>query len=105
MTTLTGQSCWDLVAQSLLLDHFYLQRCLSIAVAVANLCGPAVTRPRTGKSAGSPSLEELPRTSHLRTRCETVYHRVLVFCIAFTMCFKTLNTSLSMYSVVIQELM
>jgi hypothetical protein len=33
---------------------------------VANLFGPVVTRLKTGKSAGSPVFEELPRTSHHR---------------------------------------
>jgi hypothetical protein len=80
-----------------------MQRWLSTAVAVASLCGPVATRLRTGKSTESPSSKELSRTSHLRARCGPLYRRVLVFCIASTM-FKTPNTSLSMYSDVIQEL-
>jgi hypothetical protein len=59
-----------------------VQRCLSIVVAVANLCGPMATRLKTGKSTGSPSFEVLPRTPHHRAKCEPLYHRVLVFCIA-----------------------
>jgi hypothetical protein len=66
MTTLTGQSCRALVAQALLVDHFCLHRCLSIAVAVANLCGPVVTHLRTGKSTESPSFKEMSMTLHLR---------------------------------------
>jgi hypothetical protein len=60
-------------------------------VAVVNLCGPMVTCLKTGKSAGSPSFEELPRTSHHRARCGPLYHRVLVFC-NDSACFKTSNT-------------
>jgi hypothetical protein len=65
MTMLTGQSCLWII--------FCLQRCLSIVVAVVHLCDPAATRPRTGKSAGSPSFEELPRTSHHRARYRPLY--------------------------------
>jgi hypothetical protein len=67
------------------MDYICLQRCLSIVVAVVNLCGPMVTRLRTGKSAGSPNFEELLKTSHHRARCRPLYHRVLVFCTAFAM--------------------
>jgi hypothetical protein len=66
MTMLTDQSCRALVAQVLLMDYFCVQRCLSIAVAVTNLCDPVMTHLRTGKSVGSPSFKELPRTSHHR---------------------------------------
>jgi hypothetical protein len=82
---LTDQSCRALVAQALLVDYFCVQRCLSIAVAVVNLCGLVVTRLRTVKSAGSPSFEVLPRTSHHRARCGSLYRRVLVFCTASAM--------------------
>jgi hypothetical protein len=78
---LMGQSYGALVAQALLVDYICVQRRLSIVVAVANLCGPMMTRLMTGKSAGSPSFEELSRTSHHRARCGPLYHRVLVFCI------------------------
>jgi hypothetical protein len=81
-----------------------VQRCPSIVVAVTNLCGLVATRLRTGKSTGSPSFDELPRTSYHRTRYGPLYHRVLIFYNASAY-FKTLNTSLSMYSYVIQELM
>jgi hypothetical protein len=81
-----------------------VQRCLSTMDVVPNLCGPVVTRLRTEKSAGSPSFEELSRTSHHRVRCGPLYRRVLVFYNA-SACFKTSNTSLSKYSDVIQELM
>jgi hypothetical protein len=80
-----------------------VRRYLSIAVAVANLCGPVAIRLRIGKSVGSPSFEELSRTSHHRAQCGSLYHRVLAFCIASAM-FKTLNTSLSMYFCVIEKL-
>jgi hypothetical protein len=66
MTMLTDQSCRALVAQALLVDYFCVQRCMSIAVAVANLYDPVMTHLRTGKSAGSPSFKELPRTLHHR---------------------------------------
>jgi hypothetical protein len=56
-----------------------VQRYLNTVDVVASLYDPAVTRLRTGKSAGSPSLEELLGTSHLRARCEPLYHQVLVF--------------------------
>jgi hypothetical protein len=52
---------------------------MSIVVAMANLCGPVVTRLKTEKSAGNPSFEELPRTSHHMARCSPLYHCVLVF--------------------------
>jgi hypothetical protein len=82
-----------------------VQRCLNIVDAVESLCGLAATRLRTGKPAGSPCLEELPMTLCLRDRCGPLYRRMLIFCIASAICFKTLNTSLSMYSDVIPELM
>jgi hypothetical protein len=83
MATLTGQSYWALVAQALLVDHICFQRCLSIMVTVANLCGPMVTHLKTGKLAESPSFEELPMTSHHRARCEPFIRRVLVFVVRF----------------------
>jgi hypothetical protein len=73
-------------------------------VIVANLCGPVVTRLKTGKSAGSPSFEELPRTLHHRARCRPLYLSSASLCSSLPLCFKTSNTSLSMYSYVIQEL-
>jgi hypothetical protein len=63
-----------------------VQKCLSTVVAVVNLCGPVATRLRTGKLVGSPSFEELPRTSHHRAQCGLMYHRVVAFCIASAMC-------------------
>jgi alpha-beta hydrolase superfamily lysophospholipase len=81
MATLIGQSCGALVALSLLVDYICVQRCLSTVVAVASLCGPMVTHLKIGKTARSPSFEELPRTSRHRARCGPLYHRVLVFCI------------------------
>jgi hypothetical protein len=80
-----------------------VQRCQNIVDAVKSLYGLAATRLRTGKSAGSPCLEELPMTLCLRDRCGPLYRRMLIFCIASAICFKTLNTS--MYSDVIPELM
>jgi hypothetical protein len=80
-----------------------VERCLNIAVAIANLCGPVATHLRTGKSAESPSYEELLSTSHHRAQCGPLYHRLLVFCNA-SACSKTLSTSLSMYSYITQEL-
>jgi hypothetical protein len=68
MATLMGQSSGALVAQALLVDYIYVWRCLSTVVAVANLCGPVVTRLKTMKSTRSPTFEELSRTSHLRAR-------------------------------------
>jgi hypothetical protein len=62
-----------------------VQRCPSTAVAMANLCGPVVTRLRTEKSAGSPRFEELSRTSHLRARCGLLYRQVLSF-ISLSLC-------------------
>jgi hypothetical protein len=85
-------------------DFYLLQRCLSIVVAVTNLCGPVMTHLRTRKSAMSPSFEELLRTSYHRARCGPLYHQVVASCISSAM-FKTSNTSLSKYSDVIQELM
>jgi hypothetical protein len=46
MAMLTGRSYRGLVAQALLVDFNYVQRCLSIATVVANLCGPMMS-PRT----------------------------------------------------------
>jgi hypothetical protein len=82
-----------------------VQRYLNTVDVVASLYDPAVTRLRTGKSAGSPNLEELLGTSHLRARCEPLYHQVLVFFIASAWCFKTSYTLLPMYSNVILEVM
>jgi hypothetical protein len=59
-----------------------VQRCLRTVVAVTNLCGPVATRLRTEKLAGSPSFEELPRTSHHMAQYGPLYRRVLVVCIA-----------------------
>jgi hypothetical protein len=42
-----------------------MQRCLSIAIAVPNGCGPVVS-PRTRRRLESPSREQQPRTSHHR---------------------------------------
>jgi hypothetical protein len=50
-----------------------VQRCLNTVDDVANLHGPAMTHLRTGKSAGSSSFEELPRTLHHRAQCEPLY--------------------------------
>jgi hypothetical protein len=47
MTTLTGQSCWALVVQSLLMDFNCVQRCQGFVTAVASGCGPVVS-PRIG---------------------------------------------------------
>jgi hypothetical protein len=74
MATLMCQSCFALVANALLVDHSCVQRCLSTVDAVTSLYGPVVTRLRIGKSAGSPSFEELPRTPHHRARCGPLYH-------------------------------
>jgi hypothetical protein len=82
-----------------------VQRCLSTVVAMTNLCGPVVTRLKTGKSARSPSFEELSRTSHYRARCRPLYPSSASLCSSLLLCFKTSNTSLSMYFYVIQELM
>jgi hypothetical protein len=83
MATLTGQCYRALGAQALLVDYICVQRYLSTMVAMANLCGPMVTRLKTGKSARSPSFEKLLRTSHHRARYGSLYRRVLVFCITF----------------------
>jgi hypothetical protein len=48
MVMLTGQSCWALVAQALLVDYICVQKCLSFMAAVASLSGPTVS-PRTGR--------------------------------------------------------
>jgi hypothetical protein len=66
---------------SLACGPFYMQRCLNTVDVVASLYGPATIHLRTRKSAGSPSFEDLSRTSHLRARCGPMYHQVLVFCI------------------------
>jgi hypothetical protein len=79
MATLTGQSCLDLVAQALLVDLSWLQKCLSTVSVVASLCSPVVTHRRTRKSDGGPSSEEMSRTSHLRARCGPFYRRVPSF--------------------------
>jgi hypothetical protein len=73
MATLTGQSCWALVAQALLVYSICVQRCQGIVVAVATGCGP-IASPRFGRRLGSPPREQQPRTSHLRAnagRCIT----------------------------------
>jgi hypothetical protein len=65
MTTLTGQSCWTLVVQSLLVDFNCVQRCQGFVTAVASGCGPVVS-PRIGRRLGClPHAQQL-RTSHLR---------------------------------------
>jgi hypothetical protein len=79
-------------------NYIYVQRWLSTMVAVANLCGTVMTRLKTGKSAGSPSFEELPRTSHLRARYESLYRSNARLCSSLSLCFKISNTSLPMYS-------
>jgi hypothetical protein len=50
-----------------------VQRRLNTVVVVANSCGPMATRLKTGKSTGSPSFEDLLRTSHHRARCGPLY--------------------------------
>jgi hypothetical protein len=65
MATLTGQSCWGLVAQALLVDFNCVQRCQSIVIVVPSGCGPVVSL-RFGRRLGSPPREQQPRTSHLR---------------------------------------
>jgi hypothetical protein len=67
-------------------------------IAVKNLYGPMATRLKTGKSARSPNFEELSRTSHRRAQCEPLYLSSASLCSSLPLCFKTLNTSLSMYS-------
>jgi hypothetical protein len=74
-------------------------------VVVTNLCGPVATHLKTGKSIGSLSCEELSRTSHHRARCRPLYPLSASVCSSLPLCFKTSNTSLSMYSHVIEELM
>jgi hypothetical protein len=64
VATLTGQSCWALVAQALLVFFFCVQSCQGFVTAVASGCGP-VACPRSGRRLGSPSREQHPRTSHL----------------------------------------
>jgi hypothetical protein len=85
--------------------HICLQRCLSTVVTVASLCGSVVTHLKTEKPAGSASFKELPRTLHHRAQCEPLYPSSASLCSLLPLCFKTLNTSLSMYSFVIRELM
>jgi hypothetical protein len=60
-----GQSCRAFVAQGLLVDFNYVQRCQSIVTAVAIRCGP-MTSPRIGRRLGSLPREQQPRTSHHR---------------------------------------
>jgi hypothetical protein len=85
-SVLLSFSCSSLASGS-----FWLQKCLSTAGAVVSSCGPVVTHPRTGKSAGGSSSEELSRTSHLKAQCGSLYHRVPVFYNASAM-FKTSNS-------------
>jgi hypothetical protein len=79
-------------------DYICVQRCLSIMVAVVNYCGPVATRLKTGKLAGSPSFEELLRTPHHRAQCGPLYPSCASLYSPLLLCFKTSNTSLSMYS-------
>jgi hypothetical protein len=65
MTTLMSQTCWALVAQALLVDFNYVQRCQSIVTAAASGCGPVVS-PMTGRRLGSLPREQQPRTSNHR---------------------------------------
>jgi hypothetical protein len=65
MTTLTSQSCGALVAQALLVDLIYVQRCQSIVTAVAIRCGP-MANPRIGRRHVIPPREQQSRTSHLK---------------------------------------
>jgi hypothetical protein len=67
-------------------------------IDVVNLFGPMATRLKTEKSAGSPSFEELLRTSHHRARCGPLYLSSASLCSSLPLYFKTLITSLSMYS-------
>jgi hypothetical protein len=80
------------------MDYICLQRCLSTVVIVANLYGPVATHLKTKKSAGSPIFEELSSTSHHRARCGPLYPSSASLRSSLPLCFKTLNTSLSMYS-------
>jgi hypothetical protein len=82
-----------------------VQRCMSTVVDVINLYGPMMTHLKTGKSVGSLSFEQQPMTSHHRAQCEPLYPSNASLCSSLSLCFKTLNTSLSMYSYTIQELM
>jgi hypothetical protein len=79
-------------------DYICVQRCLSIVVAVVNLCGPVMTRMKTGKLARSPSFDALPRTLHHRARCSPLYPSSASLYTSLSFCFEILNTSLSMYS-------
>jgi hypothetical protein len=72
--------------------YICVQRCLSIVVTVVNLCGPMVTHLKTGKSAESPSFEELSRTSHHRAQCGPSYLSSASLCSSLPLCFKTSNT-------------
>jgi hypothetical protein len=56
MAMLTGQSCWALVAQALLVDFNCMQRCQGFMTAVGSGCGSVVS-PMFGKRLGSPSRE------------------------------------------------
>jgi hypothetical protein len=77
------------------MDYICLQKCLS---TVVNLCGLMATRLKTRKSARSPSFEELPMTSYHKVRCGPLYPSSASLCGSLSLCFKTLNTSLFMYS-------
>jgi hypothetical protein len=65
MAALTGQSCCVLVAQALLVDFNYVQRCQGFMTAVAVGCDPTASS-RIGKRLRSLPREQPPRTSHLR---------------------------------------
>jgi hypothetical protein len=82
MAMLTGQSCWALVAQPLLVDYMCVQRSQSTVVVVASLFSPMAS-PISGRQLGIRSCEEPPRTSHHRARCGPLYHRLLVFWFRF----------------------
>jgi hypothetical protein len=47
MAMLTGQSCWVLVAQVLLVDYTCVQKCLSSMAVVVSLFSPTAS-PRIG---------------------------------------------------------
>jgi hypothetical protein len=82
-----------------------VQRCQSTVVVVTNLCSPMITHLRTGKSTRSPSFEALPRNLHHRARCGPLYPSSASLLYSLPLYFKTLNTSLSMYSFVTEEFM
>jgi hypothetical protein len=65
MATLMGQSCRALVAHALLVDSICVQRCQNFVTAVAIGCDPMAS-PRIERRHRSPTLEQQPRTSHLR---------------------------------------